>query len=61
MSKDISAPHCFRKDGIFYFERRVPSDLREHYTRPKISYSLRTRQQRVAAARARRAAERLDE
>ena len=61
MATDISAPHCFRKDGIFYFERRVPSDLREHYTRPKISYSLRTRQQRVAAARARRAAERLDE
>ena len=61
MAKDISAPHCFRKDGIFYFERRVPSDLREHYTRTKISYSLRTRQQRVAAARARRAAERLDE
>ena len=61
MAKDISAPHCFRKDGIFYFERRVPSDLREHYTRPKISYSLRTRQQRVAAARARRAAERLEE
>lgn len=61
MAKDISAPHCFRKDGIFYFERRVPSDLQEHYTRSKISYSLRTRQQRVAAARARRAAERLDE
>src|SRR6056297_873230 len=61
MALDNSAPYCFREDGIFYFERRVPSDLREHNTRPKISYSLRTRRQRVAAARARRAAERLDE
>ncbi|MCP1168488.1 DUF6538 domain-containing protein [Limimaricola litoreus] len=61
MSEYISAPHCFLKDGIFYFQRRVPTELRCHYTSSKISYSLRTRSARVAAARAIRAASQLDE
>ncbi|WP_370161854.1 DUF6538 domain-containing protein [Limimaricola soesokkakensis] len=61
MSEYISAPHCFLKDGIFYFQRRVPAELRRHYTSSKISYSLRTRSARVASARAARAASQLDE
>ena len=61
MAKDISAPNCFRKDGIFYFERRIPSDLLDHYKSAKIAYSLRTRCSRTATARARRASDRLDE
>lgn len=61
MSEYISAPHTFTKDGIFYFRRRVPVELRRHYSSPKISYSLRTRSARVAAARAVRAASQLDE
>lgn len=61
---DISgapAPFTFVKQGVFYFSRRVPKALSHHYTSPKISYSLRTRSGVVAASRAMRAAQRLDE
>lgn len=61
MLETNSAPHTFRKCGIFYFRRRIPSELRGHYTSPTISYSLRTRSARVAAARAVRDANKLDE
>lgn len=52
MAENKAAPHSFVKDGIYYFIRRVPNDLRHHYTSPKISYSLRTRSVTVAASRA---------
>ncbi|WP_092813494.1 DUF6538 domain-containing protein [Roseivivax marinus] len=61
MSEYKSAPHLFQKDGIFYFVRRVPRDLRGHYSSGKISYSLRTRSQSVARARSASAAMKLDE
>lgn len=53
--------HVFVKDGIFYFNRRVPADLRRHYSSDKIAYSLRTRSRAVAIARANAAAVKLDE
>ncbi len=61
MAENKAAPHSFVKDGVYYFTRRVPNDLRHHYTSPKISYSLRTRSVSVAASRAIRAAQKLDE
>lgn len=61
MAKDISVSYSFTKNGIYYFERRVPRDLRKHYSASKISYSLRTRSSAVAASRATRAAQQLDE
>ncbi len=61
MSANKSAPHTFTKDGVFYFCRRVPVELRRHYTSDRIAYSLRTRSIPVAAARAIRAASQLDE
>lgn len=61
MSANKSAPHTFTKDGVFYFVRRVPVELRRHYTSNRIAYSLRTRSTPVAAARAIRAASQLDE
>lgn len=27
MAYDISVPHSFKKQGIYYFERRVPREL----------------------------------
>ncbi|WP_432256011.1 DUF6538 domain-containing protein [Limimaricola sp. AA108-03] len=54
-------PHTFSKDGIFQFRRHVPVELRRHYSSPKISYSLRTRSARVAAVRAVRPANQVDE
>ena len=53
--------HTFWKNGIFYFRRRVPSDLSHHYRSGLISYSLRTRSPSVASNRATRAAQQLDE
>lgn len=53
--------HTFRKDGIYYFRRRVPSDLSHHYQSRQIAYSLRTRSASVANARASRAAQQLNE
>ncbi|WP_371156977.1 DUF6538 domain-containing protein [Jannaschia sp. 2305UL9-9] len=60
MAYDNSVPFSLTKNGIFYFERRVPTDLLKHYDTRKISYSLRTRSVRIAEARARRAADQLD-
>lgn len=59
--ENISRSYVFVKEGIFYFTRRVPADLRQHYSSGKISYSLRTRSRTVALARANRAACKLDE
>jgi integrase len=61
MSEYKTAPYTFRKDGIFYFIRRVPADLSSHYSSSRISYSLRTRSRAVASARSTQAACKLDE
>ena len=61
MTYDNSAPFSFTKNGIYYFERRVPRDLKKHYSSSKIVYSLRTRSVPVAISRATRAAQQLDE
>ena len=49
------------KLGIYYFVRRVPSDLVHHYKSTRISYSLRTRNPRVANSRSKSATHKLDE
>ncbi len=61
MAYDNSVPFSFNKNGIYYFERRVPRDLLKHYLARKISFSLRTRSSTVAASRATKAAQQLDE
>jgi len=38
-----SNTYTFQKNGIWYFSRRVPADLRRHYKTGRIAYSLRTR------------------
>lgn len=61
MSETISPTFTFVKGGVFYFSRRIPRELLRHYTSPRIAYSLRTRTEKVACARARRAASQLDD
>ena len=61
MSETISPTFTFVKDGVFYFSRRIPHELKRYYTSPRIAYSLRTRSPRIAEARARKAADQLDE
>ena len=47
-----SVPYAFRKNGIYYFSRRVPVDLLKHYSATRISFSLKTRSAKLAASRA---------
>lgn len=61
MSYDKMYRYIFIKNGVYYFERRVPRDLLDHYSCRKICYSLRTRSPRVAVAAAERAAAQLDD
>jgi len=61
MSETVSRPFTFVKDGVFYFSRRIPKELRGHYTSPRIAYSLRTKSPKIAESRAKRAADQLDE
>lgn len=61
MLETKSAPFTFVKQGIFYFSRRIPSDISHHYTADRIIYSLRTRSASVANSRAQRAAHQLEE
>ncbi|HEY8576297.1 MAG TPA: DUF6538 domain-containing protein [Devosia sp.] len=56
-----SVRFAFLKDGIYYFTRRVPSDLRTHYGTDRISFSLRTKSAREAEARGLVHAIKLDE
>ena len=52
MVKDIKVRHTYIRDGVYYFERRVPKDLHFAYKKPKIVMSLKTKK----FAHARRAA-----
>lgn len=61
MAYDKSVPYSFKKNGIYYFERRVPADLERHYVSRKISFSLKTRSPRVASTRSLRAASQLEQ
>jgi integrase len=56
-----SVRFAFLKDGVYYFTRRVPSDLRSHYATDRISFSLRTKSAREAEARGVVHAAKLDE
>ena len=55
-----SNSYTFQKDGIWYFSRRVPADLRRHYRTGRIAYSLRTKSIRDARVRAMSDAAKLD-
>ena len=36
-------PHTFLKEGIYYFNRRVPKDVKAFYSKSRISFSLKTK------------------
>jgi integrase len=55
-----SNSYTFQKNGIWYFSRRVPTDLRRHYRTGRIAYSLRTKSVRDARVRAMSDAAKLD-
>ena len=51
----------YRKDGVFYFSRRIPKDIRHKYEHDKFAMCLRTKSRVAAASSARAIAARLDE
>ena len=55
-----SNSYTFQKDGIWYFFRRAPADLRRHYRTGRVAYSLRTKSIRDARVRAMSDASKLD-
>jgi hypothetical protein len=55
-----SNSYTFQKDGVWYFSRRLPADLRRYYRTGRIAYSLRTKSIRDARVRAMSDASKLD-
>ena len=57
----IQPPHVHLRDGVYYFVRRVPADLRAHYRSDRISLTLRTRSQSTASRSAQSINQRLED
>ena len=53
-------PYTFVRGGYYYFTRRVPADLRQHYTYPRIVQGLRTTSPQEAKLQAKIEAAKLD-
>ena len=42
--RNISSPHhVMNRAGIYYYIRRIPHDVRQHYAANRLSFSLRTK------------------
>jgi integrase len=46
--QDFRVKHTYVRDGVYYYERRVPKDLERHYPRQKMVFSLRTKSVKIA-------------
>ena len=55
------APFFYNKNGVFYFIRRVPLELQHYYKFSRISFSLKTRDAKIASSRSKQLASRLDD
>ena len=60
MSLLLNVPYIYCKDGVYYLQRYVPEDVRQHYKTNRISFSLRTKSARDAMALARSASANLE-
>ena len=49
------------RDGVFYYVRRVPHDVRQHYASSRISFSLRTKSYQSALRAAKSVTQRLED
>ena len=61
MLKTKDVPYVYSRDGIYYFTRRIPKDLRGHYRCPRIVVSLRTKSAQAARTKSTNLAAQLDE
>jgi len=55
------APYILNRDGVFYYVRRIPQDVRKHYDRHRLYFSLRTKSSATAARAARSISQKLDD
>ncbi|WP_454734186.1 DUF6538 domain-containing protein [Cupriavidus pauculus] len=53
--------HITRRNGVYYFRKKIPADLVAIYGKREIIYSLRTKDRPMAARLALRAAVQLDD
>ena len=56
-----ASQYVSNRDGVFYYIRRIPYDVRQHYASSRISYSLRTKSVRTAARAASSVRQRLED
>ena len=57
----IGQPHLSMRSGVFYFVRRIPTDVRQHYRADRVSLSLRTKSMPIAARSAASINQRLED
>ena len=51
--------HTYTKRDVYYFSRVIPNDLRNHYTKPRIIQSLKTKSVHRASVASKMLLERL--
>ena len=56
-----ASQYVSNRDGVFYYIRRIPYDVRQHYASSRISFSLRTKSLRSAARAASSVTQRLED
>ena len=54
-------PHLHIRDGVYYFVRRVPVDVRSYYKTNRISFSLKTKSFASACRASKSIVQRLDD
>jgi len=57
---DQHEAYTFQKRGVFYFSKRVPSDLREFYKVSRLTYSLKTKCPKLANTQVKEALHKLE-
>ena len=57
---DQHEAYTFQKRGVFYFSKRVPSDLKDLYKVERLTYSLKTKCPKLAKTKVRNAVNKLD-
>ena len=59
---ELSNPkYTYTKRGVFYFSKKIPTDLRHHYKKPIITQSLRTKSKMAAEKASKLFSSRLEE
>jgi integrase len=61
MRNIYAANHVFLRDGIYYYLRRVPLDLAEHYSVKRLCFSLRTKSYKSALHASKSVSQRLED